>query len=154
MPAARSYKAKFLLGTRSFAARMAAVLLPGLLLGGCMTEMPAASLLMPASIHDPDVTGSIASAPGGMPAGEPAALREALSPEADGAPVVWFDPRSGLRGTVAADGPAFVSDDRLCRRFTAVVEQGGRSDRSAGSACRIGAGAWTVRERLPSAGRA
>lgn len=119
-----------------------------------MTEMPGASLLTRVSAQDADVTGSIAPAPGGMPAGEPAALREALAPEADGAAIAWLDPRSGLRGTISADGPAFVSEDRLCRRFTAVVEQGGRKDRSAGSACRIGAGAWTVRERAPAGERA
>jgi len=154
MLCARSYKAKLRSGPRFIGLRMAAVLLPGLLLGGCMTEMPAAGLLSRVAVQDPDVTGSIAVGPGGTPAGEPAALREALAPGAEGASVAWFDPRSGLRGTIAADGPAFVSDDRLCRRFTAVVEQGGRVDRSVGSACRIGAGAWTVRERRPAAERA
>jgi hypothetical protein len=154
MRAERSYKAKGRSGTRSFAVRTAGVILPGLLLGGCMAELAGSSVPTRISDRELDITGSIVKGPGGIPTGEPSALHEALSPQADGAAVVWFDPLSGLRGTILADGSAFVSDDRLCRRFIAAVEHSGRTDRSVGSACRIGAGAWTVRERRPAGERA
>jgi surface antigen len=139
------YRAAAALRPRRMSSRVAAAVAAGLLVSGCTTPMSRLSAFGPAHA---DVTGSITTraALDGHERSLAAAIRAALEPVTEGAQVAFIDPKTGRRGTVAATGPAFVSRDRLCRAFTVVSEGAGGNERSAGGACRIGAGPWTFED--------
>jgi surface antigen len=112
------------------------------------------SFPLPPLLADPETTGSIAPqvaplGPGATDADWAAAqpaLERALDPEHVGETVRWTNPGSGFAGSFVAEGEAFVNDDRLCRGYRAQVGVAGTQRAMTGTACRVGAGPWTVRE--------
>ncbi len=142
------------MGTRSFGVRFALTLALGLSAAGCSLDLPTMNLLGAGNAVDDDVTGSLATVADGEAVAEEKAVAVALDPRADGAVVRWSDPKTGRRGSVVATGAAFVSQDKLCRQFSKSVETGAGTARFAGSACRIGAGSWSVGELSPLPDRA
>ncbi len=139
------YRAAAAVRPRRISACIAIAPAAGLLLSACAAQRPSMFAAAPSA---DEITGGIVSR-ASLDAVQPnraAAIRLALEPSAEGAEVAWIDPESGRRGTVAAAGPAFVSRDRLCRAFTVVTAKAGASERSVGSACRIGAGPWSLGE--------
>jgi surface antigen len=77
------------------------------------------------------------------------ALDRSLDPQLGGAASKWANPESGARGTFIAAGPAYVRDDKICRLFKAVIALGGPDRVMIGTACRVGAGAWTLQKVKP-----
>jgi surface antigen len=134
---------------------MAALL--ALALGGCSINLPMTSL-----VPEPETTGSIVPAPSPVTLGltEEAwtqaslALDKALDPLQNGATVRWTDTESGLSGHFVAAGPAYVRNDQVCRAFKAVVGTPPQDRHHLGTACRTGAGVWTLQKVRPLAGAA
>ena len=124
----------------------------GLAAAGCSMSFP-----LPPLMADPETTGSIAPAvaplgPGSTDAdwevARPA-LEKALDPAHEGQSASWSNPGSGMSGVFVAQGEAFVKDDRLCRGYKAQVAVPGVQRAMTGTACRVGAGPWAVRESRP-----
>jgi surface antigen len=121
----------------------------GLTAAGCSMSFP-----LPPLMADVETTGSITPAlaplgPGSTNADWDAArpaLEDALDPAHEGKTASWRNPASGLSGHFVAEGEAFVQDDRLCRKYRAEVATEGTSRAMTGTACRVGAGPWAVRE--------
>jgi hypothetical protein len=124
----------------------------GLAAAGCSMSFP-----LPPLVSDPETTGSITPAvaplgPGSTDAdwevARPA-LETALDPEHAGQTASWSNQGSGMSGSFVAAGEAFVHDDRLCRSYKARVAVPGAERAMTGTACRVGAGPWAVRETRP-----
>ena len=72
-----------------------------------------------------------------------------VDPQLGGAATKWSNPETGSRGTFIAAGPAYVRDDKVCRLFKANIVLGGPERVMIGTACRVGAGAWTLQKVKP-----
>lgn len=77
------------------------------------------------------------------------ALVRALDPAGKGAAADWSDKAAGVAVAYRAQGEAYVRNDQLCRTFTAEVTLSGTSSSHLGTACRVGAGEWTVQKMKP-----
>lgn len=74
------------------------------------------------------------------------ALSLAVDPQGPGLPVNWDNPLSKRKGSFAAAGDMVLTQETICRPFTAtVVQPGGRESKHAGQACRLGPGEWAMR---------
>lgn len=121
----------------------------GLAAAGCSMSFP-----LPPLVADPDTTGSIAPpvaplGPGATDADWDAArpaLDRALDPDHEGQSSAWSNPGTGFSGSFVAQGEAFVRDDTLCRSYRSQVAVAGVQRTMTGTACRVGAGPWVVRE--------
>jgi surface antigen len=126
-------------------------------LGGCSINLPMTSL-----VPEPETTASIVPAPSPVSMGlteeewskASAALDKALDPLQNGAAVRWADKESGLNGHFVAAGPAYVRNDQVCRAFKAVVGLPPQDRQHLGTACRTGAGVWTLQKVRPFPGAA
>ncbi len=78
------------------------------------------------------------------------ALGLALTGSAEGPPVPWANPSSGVRGNFRPLGEEQVADGRSCRSFIAVRVEGGREANSVGRACKGDGGQWDVAESGPA----
>jgi hypothetical protein len=141
-------------GTRAEPIGRAGVLaLLALALGGCSINFPMTSL-----VPDPDTTSSIVPAPSPVSLGlteeewaeASLALDKALDPLQNGSPVRWADKQSGQAGLFVAAGPAYVRNDQVCRAFKAIVGGVPQERHHVGTACRSGAGAWTLQKVKPA----
>jgi surface antigen len=137
--------------------RTSLVALVAVALGGCSINLPMTSL-----VPEPETTGSIVPAPSPVGMGLPeeawaqasVALDKALDPLQNGAAVRWSDKESGLAGHFMAAGPAYVRNDQVCRAFKAVVGAPPQDRHHLGTACRTGAGVWTLQKVRPLTGSA
>jgi surface antigen len=143
--------------------------------GAIAAALAACSLTMPfedrqsALKADRDVTGSITPRqakttelpPGQMSPFSPklddedwrrqrAALATALDPQGNGGQVSWENGASGHRGIFGATGDAFLVKDDICRIFKASVTAGEPEQWFQGTACRVAAGDWAIRDISPS----
>lgn len=78
-----------------------------------------------------------------------AALGVALDPQGSGAPVNWDNPQSGMRGVFTPVGPAYPSDDKLCRAFLADIAGRTQPQTLQGAGCREKSGDWIVGDLKP-----
>ena len=150
------YKAIRPVGERAFRRMLGAALVAGwaLAAAGCSVSFPIESL-----VADPEVTGSITprevSPLGPDLSAEDwrrarSALAVALDPQGNGSPARWDNPESGMAGVFTPVAAPFVKDDTVCRAFTASLSsRGGTGKRLHGSACRLAAGEWLIREVKP-----
>ena len=140
-----------------------AVLLAGLMAGGCSTSYQLGSLsgndeARTAQASTADTTGSVAGGAGSLAAMPPesdlvfarAAASEVLGRGAKDASTAWENPQSGARGTVTPIASAYSQDGRMCRDFLASYVHGGSEAWLQGEACQAGrAGKWEVRKLAP-----
>jgi surface antigen len=138
----------------------------GLALGGCTVVLPWQDR-SPAVAAEPITTGSIAPRPR-PPEMQPgqqspfsvvldeedwrrqrAALATAVDPQGNGGQVRWENPESGHRGLFGSVGNAFLIGDTVCRAFLASVTAGEPEQWFQGTACRMAANEWTIREIKP-----
>lgn len=134
--------------------RLLPICLVGAVSAGCSITFPMASLVPEA---EPETTGSIVQnsamlAPGLSPADwdlASVALDKSLDPQLGGAATKWTNPETSARGSFIAAGPAYVRDDKVCRLFKANIALGGPERIMIGTACRVGAGAWTLQKVKP-----
>jgi surface antigen len=121
---------------------------------GCSLNFPMMSLVPE---PEPETTASIVPnssmlTPGLSPEDwtlASSALDKALDPQLNGAPTKWSNAETGARGSFAAAGPAYVRNDQVCRSFKATVVLQGPERQLLGTACRAGAGAWTLQKMKP-----
>lgn len=129
---------------------MAAILLGCLATGGCSVA--------PSSDARVETTGSIArdnvsvlSADLGQEDWRRAkgALTTALDPQGNGAPVKWDNPDSDIGGTFTPVGQPFVKADEICRVFLATITFPGRVSSLQGTACKLSADEWQLKDVKP-----
>ncbi len=76
------------------------------------------------------------------------ALVKALDPAQTG-PADWVDKEAGVTVSFRAEGEAYIRNDQVCRTFVADVRLQGSDSSHLGTACRVGAGEWTVHKIKP-----
>lgn len=141
--------------------RLAMLLFPiciGLMTSACSLTMHLTSLQV-----DPETTASIGT-PSAAPLGAAlddedwrraqAALSLAVDPQGAGLPVNWDNPASKRRGSFVQTGNMVLSEQTICRPFSAVLVDhlsGGapRESKHEGRACRTGPGEWAMRDVKP-----
>lgn len=75
------------------------------------------------------------------------ALSLAVDPQGSGQPVNWDNPGSKRRGVFAPSGQVVLTEQTVCREFSAIlIEQGTPETRHEGKACRQGPGEWAIRD--------
>jgi 17 kDa outer membrane surface antigen len=75
------------------------------------------------------------------------ALSLAVDPQGSGQPVNWDNPSSKRRGVFAPSGQVVLTEQTVCREFSAIlIEQGAPETRHEGKACRQGPGEWAIRD--------
>lgn len=77
------------------------------------------------------------------------ALAIALDPQGNGSPVKWDNPDSEIGGTVTPVAQPFVRDNEICRAFIAAIAFPGRTSSVQGTACKLSADEWQIREVRP-----
>lgn len=77
------------------------------------------------------------------------ALATALDPQGNGAPVKWDNPDSEIGGTFTPVAQPFVKADEICRVFIATITFPGRTSSLQGTACKLSADEWQLREVRP-----
>ncbi len=77
------------------------------------------------------------------------ALSIALDPQGSGAAVKWDNPDSQTSGTVTPVAQPFVKDDEICRAFLATIDFPGRNASLQGTACKISADDWELKDVRP-----
>jgi surface antigen len=78
-----------------------------------------------------------------------AALATALDPQGNGSHVRWDNGESRNRGSFAPIGNAFVVKDEICRVYVAMVATGDPEQWFQGTACRISASEWLIKDAKP-----
>lgn len=75
------------------------------------------------------------------------ALSLAVDPQGSGQPVNWDNPSSKRRGMFAPSGQVVLTEQTVCRAFSAIlIEQGAPESRHEGKACRQGPGEWAIHD--------
>jgi surface antigen len=137
--------------------------LAALMLAGCSLTAPFEE--KPAALQaDPEITGSI---PQRRPAADlqpgqnspfsarlddedwrrqKAALATALDPQGNGGQVRWENGESGHKGAFGPIGNAFLVKHEICRVFVTSVAAGEPEQWFQGTACRVSASDWTIRD--------
>jgi surface antigen len=77
------------------------------------------------------------------------ALTTALDPQGNGAPVKWDNPDSDIDGTFTPVGQPFVKSDEICRVFLATINFPGRPSSLQGTACKLSAEEWQLKDVKP-----
>ena len=77
------------------------------------------------------------------------ALSTALDPQGNGAPVKWENPDSDISGTFTPVGQPFVKADEICRVFLATIAFPSRASSLQGTACKLSADEWQLKEVRP-----
>ena len=77
------------------------------------------------------------------------ALAIALDPQGNGSAVKWENPESEIGGTFTPVAQPFVKQNEICRAFIAVIAFPGRSSSLQGTACKLSADEWQIREVRP-----
>ena len=142
-------------GTRGEAfARVAALLALGLSLGACSLSLGQVGSL----VSEDKPTHSIArksESPLSPELGPEdwrrarGALAVALDPQGNGSAVAWDNPETTLKGTFTPVGQPFVASDEICRAFLATLNGQASSSSLQGTACRLSAGEWVIRDVKP-----
>jgi surface antigen len=137
-----------------------------ILAAGCSITMPFERAPASAVASDAEITtGSIAPRPPkdtSLPPGQVspfspkideedwrrarAAMGTALDPQGNGSPVRWENTDSGNKGSFAAVGNPFLIKDEICRSFIAMVSLKEPDQWFQGSACRINASEWAIKD--------
>jgi surface antigen len=78
-----------------------------------------------------------------------AALVTALDPQGNGGHVRWDNGESGNNGSFAPIGNAFVVKDEICRVYVAMVSTGEPGQWFQGTACRVSANEWLIKDAKP-----
>ncbi|HMO29971.1 RT0821/Lpp0805 family surface protein [Enterovirga sp.] len=77
------------------------------------------------------------------------ALATALDPQGNGAPVKWDNPDSEISGTFTPVAQPFVKSDEICRVFLATINFPGRTSSLQGTACKLSADEWQLKDVKP-----
>lgn len=77
------------------------------------------------------------------------ALATALDPQGNGAPVKWDNPDSEISGTFTPVAQPFVKSDEICRVFLATINFPGRVSSLQGTACKLSADEWQLKDVKP-----
>jgi surface antigen len=137
-----------------------------LLTAGCSITMPFERAPAGAVAADADIaTGSITPRPPKevpLPPGQVspfspkldeedwrrarAAMATALDPQGNGGHVRWDNADSGNKGSFAPVGNPFLVKDEICRNFVAMVSLKEPDQWFEGSACRVSANEWTIKD--------
>jgi surface antigen len=141
---------------------LGAIIVAGAALAGCSLTAPFDD--KPTALQaDTDITGSIPrkSAPELQPGQnspfsarlddedwrrQRAALATALDPQGNGGQVRWDNADSGHKGAFGAIGDAFLVKHEICRVFVASITAGEPEQWFKGTACRVSASEWTIRD--------
>jgi surface antigen len=75
-----------------------------------------------------------------------AAMATALDPQGNGGHVRWDNADSGNKGSFAPVGNPFLIKDEICRSFVAMVSLKEPDQWFQGSACRVTASEWTIKD--------
>jgi surface antigen len=75
-----------------------------------------------------------------------AALATALDPQGNGGQVRWENSDSGNKGVFGAVGNPYVVKDEICRAFVAGLTLKEPEQWFEGSACRVSASEWAIRD--------
>jgi hypothetical protein len=75
-----------------------------------------------------------------------AAMATALDPQGNGGHVRWDNTDSGNKGSFAPVGNPFLIKDDICRSFVAMVSLKEPDQWFQGSACRLSAIEWTIKD--------
>jgi surface antigen len=75
-----------------------------------------------------------------------AAMVTALDPQGNGGQVRWENADSGNKGSFAAVGNPFLIKDEICRSYVAMVSLKEPEQWFQGSACRVSASDWTIKD--------
>ncbi|MCA3563844.1 MAG: hypothetical protein IOC90_12495 [Methylocystis sp.] len=78
-----------------------------------------------------------------------AALATALDPQGNGGHVRWENPESKNKGSFAPIGNAFLVRDDICRVYVAMVAAGDPEQWFQGTACRLSANEWLIKDAMP-----
>jgi hypothetical protein len=126
-------------------------------LGGCSMSLPMGSLL-PGS-HDDEQTASIPPPEKPPIAGlegddwqrAKLALASAMDADVKGTEVPWDNPDSGAKGSFAAIGEAYTTDNGTCRGFRAAIDHKDDADGDSlqGTACADKSGEWVITDVKP-----
>jgi len=136
--------------SKSGEARRAAWPFACLLLAGCS--------LTPGSDSKVEATGSIKRDPAAILSADlgpedwrraKGALATALDPQGNGAPVKWDNPDSEISGTFTPVAQPYVEADEICRVFLATINFPGRTSSLQGTACKLSADEWQLKEAKP-----
>ncbi len=57
---------------------------------------------------------------------------------------VWNNPDSGNKGAVTPTKTLHMTDGRVCREYTSMIEVGGKAETGYGKACREDDGSWRI----------
>lgn len=118
--------------------------------GGCSVT--------PSSDSRADVTGSIGRDPVTTLSADlgqedwrraKGALATALDPQGSGAAVKWDNPDSDINGTFTPVAQPFVKADEICRVFLATINFPGRTSSLQGTACKLSADEWQLKDVKP-----
>lgn len=77
------------------------------------------------------------------------ALSIALDPQGNGSAVKWENPDSEIGGTFTPVAQPFVKQNEICRAFIATIAFPGRSSSLQGTACKLSADEWQIRDVRP-----
>lgn len=77
------------------------------------------------------------------------ALATALDPQGSGAAVKWDNPDSDINGTFTPVAQPFVKADEICRVFLATINFPGRTSSLQGTACKLSADEWQLKDVKP-----
>jgi 17 kDa outer membrane surface antigen len=75
-----------------------------------------------------------------------AAMVTALDPQGNGGHVLWDNGDSGNKGSFAPVGNPFLIKDEICRNFVAMVSLKEPDQWFQGSACRVTASEWAIKD--------
>lgn len=126
---------------------------------GLALSLGACSIVVPGSTEDAvETTGSLRKpdvSPLSPDLGQEdwrrakGSLAIALDPQGSGAAVKWDNPDSEVRGTFTPVAQPYVKANEICRAFLATIVFPGRESSLQGTACRISADDWEIREVKP-----
>ena len=128
------------------------------LLGACALLCAGACSVTPSSDSRVEATGSIGRDPVTTLSADlgqedwrraKGALATALDPQGSGAPVKWDNPDSDVSGTFTPVAQPFVKSDEICRVFLATISFPGRTSSLQGTACKLSADEWQLKDVKP-----